>query len=236
MNLKPGLLCLALLATASLSYAQEAKSITIDVPPPSSGYSEEHPAYLYFKQIVISRKAKSMYEFHLTLQGDLPPRYDKESGVRFKTYFDFQGIKSEKPEKKVGNTFADDMLISVYHNGGGLKYEVWTSLQAMGSRVYELDVTGLKVTKDQISFTARCPIFNEDIPTKVLFSSGFLKRKGKSLMNEDIGGGQDTKPTGINEESNQAFAAATPAPSAAPTATPVDNSTKSPSLNSLIKP
>ncbi|CAN5523375.1 hypothetical protein BH09VER1_BH09VER1_50480 [soil metagenome] len=232
MIAKRTLVFLALLA-ASFS-ARAGESVTIDVPPPSSGYTAEHPAYLYFKQIVITRKAKSMYEFHLTLQGNLPPRYDKESGVRFKTYFDFQGIKSEKPEKKVGNAFADDMIISVFHNGGGLKYEVWTSLQAVGSKVYELDVTGLKVTKDEISFTARCPIFTEEIPTKVLFSSGFLKREGKSLMNQDIGGGQDTKPTGLNNESNAAFAAATPTP--APTATPSADSSKDPSLNSLIKP
>jgi hypothetical protein len=53
MNLKPAPLGLALLATASITQVQEVKSITIDVRQPSSGYSEEDPAYLSFKQVMI---------------------------------------------------------------------------------------------------------------------------------------------------------------------------------------
>jgi len=223
MNLKFACHALAFCLTAVSVFAQ---SITIEPSAPAS-YSASKPAYLYFKKIVVTRQSKTTYDFDITLQGPMPKDSTTELGLRYKIYFDFDGVQVNNPEVTKIPGFSDDMIINFFRNPGDPTFKPWLSSLEIRHKVFEVKILQLSIQNDSIFISAQSPLFARDMKTNVVFSSGLLvKKPGSSLRDW---GGQTTRPADLN------------------TGTPLASSTKpddqsdnepqgEPSLGSLIKP
>ncbi len=223
MNAHRALVFLALLATAF--FARAGESVTIEPRAPSS-YSATRPAYLFFKKIVITRQSKTTYDFDITLQGPMPKDSTAELGLRYKIYFDFDGVQVSNPEVTKTPGFSDDMIVNVFRNPGDPSFRPWLSSLEIRRKVFEVKILQLSLQNDSIFISAQSPLFARDIKTNVVFSSGLLvKKQGSSLRDW---GGQNTRPADLNT--------GTPLASAKPDDKPDDESQDEPSLGSLLKP
>lgn len=223
MNLKPAFLALALCLAALPAFSQ---SVTIE-PPASSSYSASRPAYLFFKKIVITRQSKNTYDFDITLQGPMPKDSTAELGVRYKIYFDFDGIQVNNPEVTKTPGFSDDMIVDLFRNPNDPTFKPWLSSLEVRHKVYEVKILQMSLANDTVFISAQSPIFARDIKTNVVFSSGLLvKKPGTRLVDN---GGQSTKPVDLNT--------GTPIASSAKSDEKSDEESEpSSSLGSLLKP
>lgn len=178
------------LAVTAMSSLARAQSLTFEQPAPDYAYDEKRPRYLHFKQVTISRISKYSLRFDFALQGALPTRFPKTEGIRYKVYFDLDGMVCDYQERKVPPDFASDLIIAVYQNPGESRFESWVDVVQVRNKVHEIKVTKLRADADHVSFQARCQLFGEVEGLRFLVSSGRLVRENGNK--KDLGG-QDSK-------------------------------------------
>lgn len=165
------ILCLAVSALSRLS----AQSVTIE-PATASVYSEDRPAFMFFKKIVISPRSSGSYDIEITLQDALPNTFPKGRGASFSICFDFAEIAPEQPlaESRIPN-FREDLCIDLRRSIGESKFETWPASVDYRKRNWEVKVTNLIARKDTISFSLRSPLFALRPACLVLFRSNYWK-------------------------------------------------------------
>jgi len=179
------------MAFAMMSTVAWAQSLTLEQPPPDYAYDESRPDYLHFKKVAITRTSKYSLSFEFMLQGQLPNRFPRGEGVRYKVYFDLDGLVCDYQEKKVPPDFASDLIISIYQNPNTSRFDSWVDLIRVRNKIYEIKVTKLRASGDQIWFDARCQLFGEVEGLRFVFSSGRLvkedgKNHDKSVQNSNV--------------------------------------------------
>ncbi|HRJ72697.1 MAG TPA: hypothetical protein PLS03_10755 [Terrimicrobiaceae bacterium] len=165
------ILCVLVPAMARLS----AQSVTIE-PSRTSAYSEDRPAFMFFKKIVISPRSSGSYDVEITLQDALPNTFPNGRGASFSMEFDFAEIAPEKSlsENRIPN-FHADLDISLNRGIGKTRFEAWPASVDYRKRNWEVKVTNLIARKDTISFSLRSPLFALHPPSLVLFRSNYWR-------------------------------------------------------------
>lgn len=190
MSLNRLLLALVLtLAAFSRLSAEDpsAPSIIIEPPAPVS-YTEDRPAYAFFKKIEISPRSSGSYDVTITLQADLPTTFPKDHGLYVSMNFDFAEIS---PEKSLNTNhipyFNDDLAVSLNRNIGSPKFDSYASTVEYHGRKWDFKVSNLIVRKDTISFTLRSPLFALHPASKVVFRTNPMKAQSPTQSSGIIG-------------------------------------------------
>lgn len=185
-------LALLLAAFTSLHAQSEPQSVIIEPPAPSS-YTEDLPAYAFFKKIEIAPRG-SGFDVTITLQGDLPTVFPKDRGLDINMGFDFAEIDPYKSEEKTNHIpgFHDDLYVSLSRNVGWTKFESYVGSVTYHGRKWDFKVTNLIARKDTISFGLRSPLFNLHPAAKVVFRSNPMKATSPNSSSGSIA--QETTP------------------------------------------
>jgi hypothetical protein len=152
-----------------------AQDVVIEPPAPSS-WSEESPAFMHFKKIVISPRDSGSFDFDITLHGELPVTFPKGRGASFTLSFDFAEID---PYKSVETNripfFNDDLSISINRYVGESKFQAYPRVLEYRKRNWDIKVSNLSARKDKITFGLRSPLFALHPPSVVVFRSNYWK-------------------------------------------------------------
>ncbi len=153
----------------------QAQSVIIEPPAPPS-YSEDRPACMFFKKIVISPRSSGSYDIDITLQDALPNTFPKGRGASFSMCFDFAEVNPEKslPDSRIPN-FHADLDISLRRPIGESKFEAYPTTVEYRKRAWDVKVTNLIARKDAISFSIRSPLFALHPPSQVIFRSNYWR-------------------------------------------------------------
>ncbi len=157
-----------------LPAAQAQQVLKLEQPPPGYAYDEARPAHLHFKEVTVERLAKYALRFDFLLQAPLPKHFFQGEGVRYKVYFDLDGMVCDYQERKIPPDFASDLIIAVYQNPGTNSFDSWVGTVRVRSKVHEIKISKLRAKEDHISFDARCQLFGEVEGLRFFVSSGRL--------------------------------------------------------------
>jgi hypothetical protein len=180
--------CLAFLFVCTGAFAQ---SLKLEQPAPQYAFDAAKPGFLHFKEVTVTRNTKYSLDFDFVLQEPLPNRLPKGEGVRYKVYFDLDGLVADYIEKKISPDFKSDLIISIFKNPDSTRFDSWVGLLQIRSTVHEIKITKLKVDADRISFSARCKLFGEVEGLRFAVSTGLLRGKGGVAKSDS--GVQDSK-------------------------------------------
>lgn len=152
-----------------------AQEVVIEPPAPSS-YSEERPAFMHFKKIVISPRNSGSYDVEITLQAELPNSLPKGRGASFYMSFDFEEMDPDKslPTSRIP-FFHEDLSVSFNRNIGDSKFNFSAYPIEMRKRSWEFKIVNFTARKDTISFSLRSPLFALHPASKVVFRSNYMK-------------------------------------------------------------
>ncbi|CAN5797217.1 hypothetical protein BH09VER1_BH09VER1_19680 [soil metagenome] len=194
MSLKPLFLALVLtVATFSRLSAEGLgpQSVIIEPPAPSS-YTDDRPAYAYFKKIEIAPRG-SGYDVTFTMQGDIPSTFPKDRGLDINMGFDFAEIDPYKsvPTSRIPN-FHEDLMVSFYRYVYSAKFEPYVGTVEYHKRKWDFKITNFIVRKDTISFSLRSPLFNLHPASLVVFRTNPMKATSPNSSSGSIG--QETTP------------------------------------------
>ena len=190
MTHKPLLLALVLtLAAFSRLSAEDpgTPSIVIEPPAPAS-YTEDRPAYAFFKKIEVSPRSSGSYDVTITLQADIPTTFPKDRGLYVSMTIDFAEIS---PEKSLNTNhiphFNEDLVVSLNRNVGSPKFDPYAGTVEYHGRKWDFKVSSLIVRKDTITFTLRSPLFALHPPSKVVFRTNPMKAQSPTQSSGIIG-------------------------------------------------
>jgi hypothetical protein len=168
---------LALLAFSICSSpAGEPGRVFFENPAPAGAFSEEKPAFLYFKDITVIRKEKLELRFDVTLRGKIPANLDTK--VVYYFGFDIDADPATGSSALGSSNFGQDIGVWFVKEQKSSRFE-----EMVGSLLYHgknqtLKVTQAKVKGDKIEFDVRSELFGF-FPTLKVFGDSeqtFFKR------------------------------------------------------------
>lgn len=152
-----------------------AQDVVIEPPAPLP-YSEERPAFMCFKKIVISPRDSGSYDVEITLQEPLPRSLPEGRGAYYTMNFDFAELHPEKSAPTDGTpNFYSDLIISFTRGSGNSKFDYYDSTLHFRKRDWEFKIFNFKARKDTISFSLRSPLFALHPASRVVFRSNYMK-------------------------------------------------------------
>jgi hypothetical protein len=159
------LACLFVLAMPLKSSGQPASGSGQNIPdriydklPKPEAYSLEKPAYCYFEKLTIGRINRKRLSFTIEVQGELPPKEDRQLWYEFSVDID--------KSPKTGNVPMDnpdygrDILFWVTRGAGERKFAAGSGKAVFGGKEYEIEVKSIDVEKAKITFVAESELFN----------------------------------------------------------------------------
>lgn len=141
-------------------------------PPPTAGFTEDRPDFLYFKDATITKKGKYSFDYDITLYGKIPNNLDDK--VTFYIGFDIDNDKSTGGAG-INSNFGQDIGVFIYKDANTNRFQESSNKLLYRGKMHELKVTGLKVNDDKISFSLRCELFGYNDAFKVFFHSNIAK-------------------------------------------------------------
>ncbi|HRJ70832.1 MAG TPA: hypothetical protein PLS03_01335 [Terrimicrobiaceae bacterium] len=174
-------LCLLFVSAVAVS-AAFSQSMTVENPDPGAEVSEEKPAYLFFKNAVISKKGKFSYDVDVTLWGEIP------SNMADKIYYylglDIDNDKSTGDVSTVTPTFGKDIAVWIEKPKGTNKFDAHSGTMHYRNVKESISVTGVKVSGDTISFKMRSQLFGLSDTFKFFFSATRIQLDGDRVLSD----------------------------------------------------
>ena len=148
--------------------------------PPAGGYTEDKPAYAYFKEITVTRKSTRDLDFDITLQGPIAKNLPKDYGINYYVYFDLEDHFTHSSKRQEG--FQNDNWVQIYiepNSPTSKNLKIYVTDLVFRSKKWTFDVTQLHALNDKISFSIKSNLFNEkDIPTRLRIAASMLHWEG----------------------------------------------------------
>jgi hypothetical protein len=166
------LAALILIGGVTLTASSFAQSITLTAKPPSQT-SVEKPAYLHFKDAVITRLTKTKYQFDVTLQAKIE-RHTRDQ-IIFYVGFDIDDNAATGETAAASPNFGRDIGVFIIKPAGSNKFDAATNQAEVLGKLEEMKPSNAKVSGDKLTFELRSNLFADYDRFKFFLSSQLVR-------------------------------------------------------------
>lgn len=171
--------CFVAVAAAGVLGAGAAFAETITFDPPAEGFSEAKPAYLHFKEITAERKSSKEIVFTYVLYGSLPEEPPANLGIRYRVYFDVDGMTTESAQFKRGD-FIEDIRVTFYRKPNVRDFRIFSEDWEFQGKDWSMQVVKNEMNGDTIRFTLRSKLFAESkLRVRMAFTAAWIPLDSK---------------------------------------------------------
>lgn len=171
--MKPVLLtALAGLSLSLLSLEAADRMPTIVTNPEAPAPTEIKPIYCYFKEGTITRKSKTKVEFDITLAGDVPNTFDRDTVVHYWVAFDIDANPQTGSASISFPGFGQDIGCHISKARGTARFTSTDGEATIKGKKETITLSKLKVDGNKLSFELTSPIFGDYPQTKALLMAG----------------------------------------------------------------
>jgi hypothetical protein len=178
------LFAFVLMAGVALAPLGLAQSITLAAKP-ASQTSEEKPAYLHFKEAVVTRLTKTKYQFDVTLQAKI--ERNTRDQIIFYAGFDIDDSAATGSAAAASPSFGQDIGVFIIKPPGSNKFDAGTNYANVFGKREEMKPSHVKVSGDKLSFELRSDLFADHDRFKFFLSSQLIRYdKGQKVADIQV--------------------------------------------------
>lgn len=163
----------------------EKKTVVVAGSPPRQAYSEDHPDYLHFKEVVVTREGGQRLKFDITLQGMLP--VNPKETVGFYIGFDIDSDPSTGGAAAHSAGFGQDIGVFIFQNQGDNRFRSESNSVEIKGRMRDIAISGLKVKDNKIVVDVRSELFSQFDSFKFFLSASQIRyERGKKVSDIQV--------------------------------------------------
>ena len=173
----PSRIALATLAVLSTSLSLKAGEPVKHTNPVQTSFSDEKPAYLYFKEGAFTRTGSQRVDFEVQLAGEIGLAARKQEVV-FTISFDIDNTASTGREAITFPGLGVDATVWLKKEPNLSKFNAYSDEVMVGGKKYEIEITQSKVSNDKIEVSMKSELFAKypDFRVYALSKHTFLEK------------------------------------------------------------
>ncbi len=180
----PSRIAFATLAILSSSLSIKAGEPVKHTNPAPPAFSDEKPAYLYFKEGTFTRTGAHRMECELKLAGEIPLSSRKQEIV-YTLNFDIDNDGSTGKEFITFPGFGKDVTVWLKKDPNQSKFAAYPGTLVVKGKNYDVEITQFKVNKDTVSIEMKSELF-ADYPVSRVYAMSNHTFFDKGVESSDI--------------------------------------------------
>ena len=174
---------IGLLASLSPLRAEGDEYLKLTADEPKGGFSDEKPAYMWFKDLSITKTSKLSYDVEMTLFGEVPS--NMEDKLYYYLGFDIDNNKSTGGASVTAPNFGNDISIWIVKDAKTNRFEGKSGELKYRGVVQDITLSTVKVAGDKVTFKMRSPLFGMSDTFKFFGSATITRYDAKGeVINE----------------------------------------------------
>ncbi|TXI83317.1 MAG: hypothetical protein E6Q40_11190 [Cupriavidus sp.] len=162
----------AAIALPTLRLEAAERTPVIVTNPDAPAATEDKPAFLYFKEGIITRKGKNKIEFDLTMADSIPAGTDRNRELVFWVKFDLDNTTKTGKAPITFPSFGQDIFCCIYKPRGTSQWKTYSDTSNITGRSETLEISKVRVSGDKVGFELSSPLLGEFPVSRCLLLSG----------------------------------------------------------------